>query len=287
MTQASKNTFIDQIITVNKKKTYPLPGPGSAFFDKKSARLIDEDKRELLIMKESTKMTKKYNTSQAARTMSFINEKYQKTMPGPGTYPKIEEGKSAPPKKPKEAIKYADFKKSLEEMKKKQKEKMRAEEDRIKVKKAKIGMPEKELTPLPLPADIPTFDHVLKKYGDLKVRMKARMAKSKGKFSSDQENPDGIRGGPGFGTDMRFERDNIKKWKTEVENWNKGIGEGKQLDPKKDKLPGPAQYSTINYYEGKKVKKPFKTKYSGEPHINFKRLSDHAPQLSIYHSQEF
>lgn len=166
---------------MNKKKDYPIPGPGSAFFDKKSARLVEEDKRELLIMKESTKGTKKHNTGQAPRTMSFINEKYQKTMPGPGTYPKLEEnGKAPPPKKPKEHMKYADFKKSLEEMKKKEKDKMRAEEERIKEMKAKIGMPEKELPPLPLPVDLPLFDQVLKKYGDLKVRMKARMVKSKG-----------------------------------------------------------------------------------------------------------
>lgn len=189
MTKASKNTFIDQIVTVNKKKDYPIPGPGSAFFDKKSARLVEEDKRELLIMKESTKATKKHNTSQAARTMSFINEKYQKTMPGPGTYPKLEEnGKAAPPKKPKEHMKYADFKKSLEEMKKKEKDKMRAEEERIKEMKAKIGMPEKELPPLPLPVDLPLFDRVIKQYGDLKVRMKARaMAKPKGRFQLKQK----------------------------------------------------------------------------------------------------
>lgn len=60
---ASKRTFIDQIVTQNKKKDYPLPGPGSAFHDKKSAKVYDDDEVRSLVEMRQVDQTKKMNTS--------------------------------------------------------------------------------------------------------------------------------------------------------------------------------------------------------------------------------
>jgi hypothetical protein len=91
--------------------------------------------------------------------------------------------------------------------------------------------------PEPLPVSFVTFDKIKQKYPiNLKRRPKTQQK------------------GRGFGTADRFETEEVKKWKELVSRWNAGIGDGKQLDPKKDPHPGPAQYSLMTYWPGKKVK---------------------------------
>jgi hypothetical protein len=56
---------------------------------------------------------------------------------------------------------------------------------------------------------------------------------------------------------------------------------GRQIDPKKDSSPGPAQYCIINGWEGKKTK--VKRLNKGQFPPIFKKIS-HGPELNIYYS---
>lgn len=87
--------------------------------------------------------------------------------------------------------------------------------------------------------------------------------------------------GKGFGAEERFSRSDIEKWKKEVENFNAISPAGKTLDPKKDKMPGPAEYCLINGWEGKKTKN--KKLNQGQFPSIFKRIST-GPQINMYYS---
>ena len=263
----SKRTFIDQIIVQNSKKSYPMPGPGAHFNDKKAAQLFDEDEvRSLVVMPAVTSPTKKFNSSQAKRTMTFVDEKVQKAIPGPGQYFKDQKTEI------KEVGKnFKSYQKAEQERKEHEREKVAAEKNRVTEVKDKIkgDIPK---FPQVMPADYMNFDRYQQKYGTDKDRRKAKARKEKGRLI--------LYSGKGFGSQERFELSDLTKWKKEVENFNAVSPAGKTLDPKKDKMPGPAQYSLINGWEGKKTKN--KKLNEGQFPSIFKRISK-GPEVNIYY----
>ena len=107
-------TFIDHILKDNSKKSYPIPGPGHHFHDKKSAKMFDEDEvRSLVEMPAVKPPANKSNTSKAPRAMTFVNVKYQNSLPGPNHYFKTEK----PTKKDFERPKDGKFKSYLNHLK--------------------------------------------------------------------------------------------------------------------------------------------------------------------------
>lgn len=81
-----KNTFIDQIIHNNSRKAYPLPGPGSAFNDKITAKKLYKENRDLVVCKER-EAKKKNNLPKEKRNFILSNqEKYNKNFPAPNKY---------------------------------------------------------------------------------------------------------------------------------------------------------------------------------------------------------
>jgi len=69
-----------------------------------------------------------------------------------------------------------------------------------------------------------------------------------------------------------------------MESYNKGVTDGKFVDLKKDPNPGPANYSLISYWPGKKIKE--KKKKDGDddkklPNI-FKTMSK-GPSINMYY----
>ena len=173
---ASKGTFIDHVITFNTKEKYPRPGPGSAFHDKKSAKIYDEEVRSLVEMKVVSDK-KLSSTTKAPRAMTFVNEKYQKSMPGPGKYFAVDKNAKKVPKD--KGIKYDEYKKFTKDKIEMDSNKIKAEKERVQEVKDKIKG-EVPKFPLPIPADMVTFDKYMIKYGSEKDRTNAKRAKAKG-----------------------------------------------------------------------------------------------------------
>lgn len=244
-----------------------MPGPGSQFHDKKSAKIYKEEERDLVIMLQKDEK-KRSNTTKAERVISFLNFKGMNPAVGPGSYPvkekKIEE----------KGKKYKEYQKILKEKKEKEREKVKADEEKARDIREKIGESKVPKFPEPIPADRVTFDKYQKMYGSDKDRMKAKASKAKGRLK--------VMAGKGFGGSQRFDRNELDKWKSEVEKYNAVVTDGKQLDPKLDKTPGPAAYCLINGWQGKKTKIK-KLNDNQFPSI-FKRVS-HGPQINMYYSQ--
>ena len=72
----------------------------------------------------------------------------------------------------------------------------------------------------------------------------------------------------------------MARWKKEVENFNAVSPAGKTLDSKKDKQPGPAQYSLINGWEGKKTKDKKLNEHKFPSLLN--KITK-GPEVSIYY----
>jgi len=122
--------------------------------------------------------------------------------------------------------------------------------------------------PKPLPVDLMTFDKLSIIYKDV---ISGKASKKKGN---------------GFGTEDRFLADELAKWKRKMEAYNKGVTDGKTIDLKKDPVPGPAHYSLIASWPGKKMKgKKKKGDDDGDkklPNI-FKTMSK-GPAINCYYS---
>lgn len=141
-------------------------------------KIYDEDVRPLLeIVPKDDK--KKSTTSKAVRKLAFIDEKAMNPKVGPGAYPPLDFQSGI--KVEEKGVKYKDFKKLLKEKKDKDNARIREEKDRIEEIKGKIKG-EVPKHPLPIPADIPTFDKYQIRYGSDKERQKAKSSKAKGNF---------------------------------------------------------------------------------------------------------
>ena len=85
--------------------------------------------------------------------------------------------------------------------------------------------------------------------------------------------------GKGFGMDGRFPIDAETKWNKKLKTYNAAVDGDKQLDPKKDMAPGPAGYSMIAHWPGKKPKK--EDTYKKQPNY-FQHIST-GPKISSYY----
>lgn len=77
----------------------------------------------------------------------------------------------------------------------------------------------------------------------------------------------------------RFPLDNETRWNKKVKTYNAAVDGDRQLDPKKDMAPGPAGYSMIAYWPGKK---PSKAKDEKKVPNYFKHIST-GPKFSSYY----
>ena len=55
--------------------------------------------------------------------------------------------------------------------------------------------------------------------------------------------------------ELKFPIDAEERWKKKVKTYNSVVDPDKALDPKKDMVPGPAGYSMISHWPGKKPSK--------------------------------
>ena len=113
----------------------------------------------------------------------------------------------------------------------------------------------------PMPADIKTFAHSEQYYKKNPIK-KGRDPKGKG-----------------FGMTLRFPVDAETRWNKKLKTYNAAVDGDRQLDPKKDMAPGPAGYSMISYWPGKK---PLKAKDEKKENNYFKNIST-GPKISSYY----
>lgn len=88
---------------------------------------------------------------------------------------------------------------------------------------------------------------------------------------------------PGFGKAERFGMDEKAKFQKQIKLYNEGIGDGKELDPKADPVPGPGAYNLSEVWKGKKVK--MRRPYSAQPKTGERILSSisKGPTISCYY----
>ena len=170
-------------MNANSKESYPIPGPGSQFHDKKSAQIYKEEDRELVVV-EKKDDKKKSTTSKAERVISFINYKSLNPEVGPGKYP-LKESKVT-----EKGPKFRDYQKLAEEKKDKDRERVKANDERAADLRDKIGEEKVPKFPQPIPADRETFEKYQKQYGSDKDRMKRKITQAKGRSCDDDKAKD-------------------------------------------------------------------------------------------------
>ncbi len=132
--------------------------------------------------------------------------------------------------------------------------------DHVSAKQEKGSYNPKDLQ-FPLPSSIKTFAHDEQYYKKNPIH-KGRDPKGKG-----------------FGMTLRFPVDAESRWNKKVKTYNAAVDGDKQLDPKKDMAPGPAGYSMISYWKGKK---PRKEKDEKKVPNYFSQIST-GPKISAYY----
>jgi len=261
-----KNTFIDQIINFNTKKMYPLPSPCSYYLDEKLAKKFYPDNTDIMLVK-SQEATKKTNLPKAERKFILVKRGSDK-LPGPDKYTPVEPFTDIQRKihNKQEFLAYKKYKDHVAEVTKRHKETKERDDARHQEIVGKLRDGTLVKNPRPLPVDLMTFDKISIIYKDVQV----------GKASKKKGN--------GFGTEDRFLADELSKWKRKMEAYNKGVTDGKPIDLKKDPQPGPAQYSLIAAWPGKKIKNKKKKDDDGDkklPNI-FKTMSK-GPSINYYY----
>jgi hypothetical protein len=164
---AKKNTFIDQIIKFNTRKTYPLPSSCSYFLDEKLAKKFHPEIAEKCFAKPE-QVKGKTNLPKAERKFILIKPGADK-FPAPSKYdPKLimTDGERNIFKK-NEFLAYKKYKEKVTEVSKRQKEILERDQGRHKeiVDKLKDGIVPKN--PRVIPVDFMTFDKLSIVYKDI------------------------------------------------------------------------------------------------------------------------
>lgn len=264
---AKKNTFIDQITNFHSKKNYPIPSPCSYYMNEKLAKKFCPDHVDIMLCKPKDEK-RKTNLPRAERKFILVTRGAEK-MPGPGAHdphevPGDTEKKVA---EKKEYLSYKKFKDKTAEVIRRHKETKERTDTRLNDVIGKLGQGIIPKNPIPLPNDMMTFQKLSILYKDVQL----------GKASKKKGN--------GFGCEGRFLASDLEMWKRKSEAYNKGAPDGKTIDLKKDPKPGPAHYSLIASWPGKKMKMKKKTKGDDDdkklPNI-FKTMSK-GPEINFYY----
>lgn len=111
--------------------------------------------------------------------MTFVDEKYQKMLPGPGSYYKKDKDEKR--KDVEKGKKFKVYQKFIAEQRQLELEKIKAERERVKEATSKIKGNLSQF-PLAIPGDFMTFDRYQIKYGSDKDRQKTRSSKVRGRL---------------------------------------------------------------------------------------------------------
>ncbi len=118
--------------------------------------------------------------------------------------------------------------------------------------------------PLPLPADIITFERLAKE-SEIEKKQNSRKKSL------------------GFGVGPRIPLNDKEKWMTKVNRYNTFAAT--KIDPKADPLPGPSTYSLISHWADRKlIQSQEKSKDTTKP-INFLQKISKGPVFSPYYSK--
>jgi len=144
---------------------------------------------------------------------------------------------------------------------------MEQEKERLQEIYSKTDINPKVL-PLPLPADIVTFDKL------------AKLSEVEKKQNSQKK-------GLGFGVGPRIPLNDKERWLSKISKYNTFAAN--PLDPNVDPLPGPSTYSLISHWADKKLvkskgKDKGKDKDTAKP-INFLAKVSKGPVFSPYYTK--
>jgi len=263
-----KNTFIDQIIHHHSKKTYPIPSPCSYWLNEKLAKKYHPDNQAIMVAKPND-VKKKTNLPKAERKFILVQRGVE-NLPAPSKYdPKepLTDGDRKIKNKA-EFLAYKKYKDHREEIRTFQKEsKARTDERAATVLRSlKDGIIQKH--PNALPVAYQTFSRFALSNPDMKPGKKIIGPKGKG-----------------FGSDGRFVADELERWKRKITKYNANVPHDKAIDLKKDPQPGPAQYSLIASWPGKKLKgvKKRKEEDPSRPLPNIFKSMSKGPSISAYY----
>lgn len=263
-----KNTFIDQIIHHHSKKTYPIPSPCSYWLNEKLAKKYHPDNQAIMVAKVPD-LKKKTNLPKADRKFILVQRGVE-NLPAPSKYdPKepMTDGERKMKNKV-EFLAYKKYKDHREEVKTRIKDTKTRVDERAQtvLRSLKDGIIQKN--PSALPVAYRTFARFALTNPDMKPGK--RVIGPKGK---------------GFGSDGRFVADELEKYKRKITKYNANVPNDKAIDLKKDPQPGPAQYSLIAAWPGKKLKgvKKSKEEEGGRALPNIFKSMSKGPSISAYY----